>query len=289
MRGNWNRVTRHHKCQICGHDTWCLFNSEAVLCMRAVSSHEIRLKSGETGYIHKLTDGTSTMHWTPKLPKEPEPDIDWESMFRRWRTPKERLAGLSSMLGVSAVALEAVGCSWAPEHRAYAFPMYDGYGAIVGARLRSAHGKKWAVKGSHQGLFRQRTTPDYTIMVCEGPTDTAAAIDLGYCGIGRPSCSGGIDQLRTMINQLNVSRAIIVSDNDDPGLNGAAMVGRHLMIPFCIVVPPAKDLRCFVQNGGTRTLMESLLKGKVWQGTRSTIGYNREATASRSSTCSQPI
>ena len=59
-------------------------------------------------------------------------------------------------------------------------------------------------------------------------------------------------------------KAIIVSDNDKPGLDGARKVGGELKLPYAVYVPPAKDLREFVRLGGTRAMIENTLKGTVW-------------------------
>jgi hypothetical protein len=125
--------------------------------------------------------------------------------------------------------------------------MFNGYGNMVGIRLRAQSGKKFSVTGSHQGLFIPKDGWDQMLMLTEGPTDCAAAIDLGYWAIGRPSCSGGANEVITFVKQRKVRRAVIVSDNDSPGVLGSA-----------------KDVRAFVGLGGTKGLMDSMIGAAIW-------------------------
>jgi DNA primase len=149
--------------------------------------------------------------------------------------------------------------------------MCDGHGNVVGIRLRNDRGK-FAVRGSRQGLFisaecgvRNAERAD-VLFVCEGPTDTAAVLELGLFAVGRPNCCCGGPEIRTYARRQAVNRVVIVADNDRPGLDGARKVGGELKLPFAIYVPPAKDVREFVRLGGTRAMIENTLKGIVWQG-----------------------
>jgi phage/plasmid primase-like uncharacterized protein len=171
---------------------------------------------------------------------------------------------LAGALGVSAAALASLNAVYAPPHQAWAFPMKDGYGNAVGVRLRANDGRKWAVRGSRQGIFLPETEPQRRVYVCEGPTDTAAALTIGLFAVGRPSCNCGGAEIRTACQRLGIREAVIVADNDRPGLQGAARVAGELGVKACIFVPPAKDIREFVQLGGTRQLIESELKNTVW-------------------------
>jgi hypothetical protein len=158
----------------------------------------------------------------------------------------------------------AVGAAWAAAHAAWAFPMCDGYGEVVGIRLRNERGK-FAVRGSRQGIFLAGVPPQKTLFVCEGPTDTAAAVDLGLFAVGRPNCCCGGAESKVYARRHTVSRVVMISDNDKPGLDGACKVGGELKLPFAVYVPPAKDLREFVRLGGTRAMIENTLKGLIWQ------------------------
>lgn len=187
---------------------------------------------------------------------------------------------LARKLGVSRESLSWLRCAWAPVHKAWAFPMRDGDGKIVGIRLRNEAGDKWAVKGSRQGLF----IPAYfegdqrywdMCFVTEGPTDCAAMLSLGLYAIGRPSCNANPDQLKIALKNHQIRRVVIVSDNDDkrrlngqqwsPGLDGAKALGAALKLPHVIYVPPMKDVRDFLNSGGTKQLIMQEIASKVWK------------------------
>jgi hypothetical protein len=191
--------------------------------------------------------------------------------MREWlaATSPAALDEFAASLGVSTPSLVAVGAAWAAPHAAWAFPMCDGHGNVVGIRLRNERGK-FAVRGSRQGIFTttdhgpQTTVPQKTLFVCEGPTDTAAAVELNLFAVGRPNCCCGGAEIKIYARRYAVARVVVVSDNDKPGLDGARKVGGELKLPFVIYVPPAKDLREFVRLGGTRVMIENTLHNTVW-------------------------
>jgi len=99
-------------------------------------------------------------------------------------------------------------------------------GKIVGIRIRHESGKKWAVRGSKAALFiPSGMRRDGPLIVCEGPTDTAAMLDLGYDAIGRPSCRGCHEYVATMGKGRDV---VIVADEDGPGRDGANELARAI-------------------------------------------------------------
>lgn len=186
--------------------------------------------------------------------------------MREWAvdTPPAALAKFAASLGLAASSVRAVGAAWSAPHTAWAFPMCDGQGNIVGIRLRNERGK-FAVRGSRQGVFLADGPAQKTLFVCEGPTDTATAVELGFFAVGRPNCCCGGAEIRVFARRHGCSRAVVVSDNDKPGLDGARKVGGELKLPFAVYLPPAKDLREFVRLGGTRVMIENTLRSTVWQ------------------------
>ena len=314
---NFKRVTKQNPCPICraaglrGID-WCrVFADGWAECMRVQSDRPA--KSG--GWMHWQGQLSPVVRPVAVARREP-PTINATRLMREWvaATPAIALAEFAASLGVTTPSLVAVGAAWAAPHSAWAFPMCDGYGNIVGIRLRNQQGK-FAVRGSKQGIFlgnwnecqlqvesnatcgltapagiqrvehsqtvaiqanpspqptdsgglatgRNSSCP--TLFVCEGPTDTAAAVDLGLFAVGRPNCCCGGPEIRIYARQHGCNRVVIIADNDKPGLDGAKKVGGELKLPFAIYVPPAKDLRKFVQLGGTRVMIENTLKGTVW-------------------------
>jgi 5S rRNA maturation endonuclease (ribonuclease M5) len=94
--------------------------------------------------------------------------------------------------------------------------------------------------------------PKKGVLVCEGPTDTAAALDLDFSAIGRPSCLGGT---ALITEAVSTRRVVIVADDDGPGMDGAVRLQKHLenFCPGCqILVPPCKDMREWLRSGATK-------------------------------------
>ncbi len=185
---------------------------------------------------------------------------------------------LSTSLGVRIEAIIAMGAAWAKEYRAWAFPMRNEFGATIGIRLRNDKGFKWAVEGSRQGIFLPE--PSVKLQPCaylpEGPTDTAALLSLGLFAIGRPTCNAGNDLIKRAMERLKIFKAVVVADNDEmkrlgskegrPGIDGALKLKKDLRLPSVIWIPPSpvKDVREFYRKGGSRELIESDVKNKIW-------------------------
>jgi hypothetical protein len=260
---SFTRVSKSHPCPICKKPDWCrVFADGWVECMRVESDR--RAKSG--GWMHCQRQLSPSPRLQVASRYTAPPTINATKMIREWQatTSQAALEEFAEELGLSAVVLKSVGTAWAAPHQAWAFPMCDGYGNMVGIRLRNQHGK-FAVRGSRQGIFGSTAPAKPWLYVCEGPTDTAAAVQLGLFAVGRPNCCCGGPEIRIFARRHDCQRVVIVSDNDKPGLDGARKVGGELRLPFAIYVPPAKDLREFVRLGGTRGMIENTLKGTVWR------------------------
>lgn len=268
MKAKLARVNKKDRCPICGSDTWCLYGSTVVICMRVQSNHTKHFSSGEIGWLHSL--GDPLPHYKPPE-REELPPLDCYQLLNDWAEDSGRSVHLlAARLGVTDNALCRLGCVWATPHRAWAFPMRNGDGKVVGIRLRSDSGEKWAVKGSKQGLFEpygqnlQAFMADHLFIV-EGPTDTAAALSIGLNAVGRPSCSGGLEDLRVLCRRLKIRKAVIISDNDEVGRRGAAMLTDALVIPRATIILPAKDMREFINYGGDAQLIQQLVAAVLWR------------------------
>lgn len=164
-------------------------------------------------------------------------------------------------LGVSTAALTALGAAWCRARDAWAFPMRDAEGKVVGIRVRTPGGAKKAVIGSTQGLFYPADfAPADDVFIVEGPTDAAAALSLGFSAIGRPSCSGGADLVRDLLGRVRPARAVIIADDDAPGRRGALRLADHIQSPSITLALPAKDFREFVRAGATAALVRQMLQ-----------------------------
>lgn len=256
----WRRVSKSNRCTVCGKPDWCTYTERYACCMRVESNRPLR----NGGWLHPKaarSDGTAVVR--PRSDGGSAPDL--LTMMRQWRLSMTQkiIRTCAIALGVTERSLSCLGVGWSIEAQAMAFPMYDG-ARLVGIRLRSPAGEKWAVAGSRSGLFLPSRQPHpSTLLICEGPTDTAAAIDLGYAAIGRPSCLGCEFVTLRAIRKMNASRVVVLSDNDDPGIRGACRLANFLWsagIRPAIAIPPEKDLRQWVNHGADRSEVERLIE-----------------------------
>jgi hypothetical protein len=199
----------------------------------------------------------------------------------------QKLRRFSERLGVSVESLEAYGIGFDRETGCWSWPMYDGRQKIVGIRIRSEDGRvKACVKGraNQNGLFIPegfslnplspdlRTSNNYPLFLAtpEGPTDGAAAWDLGITAVGRPNSSSGNLFLRQLLGGTpHRQEVVVVGENDGPvwpqvpgavplfpGIAGALSCCRELLDAAGIlrlVMPPrpVKDFRDWKLAGAT--------------------------------------
>jgi hypothetical protein len=286
------RVSKAHPCTQCQRGDWCTYTADGRLafCMRVPSDRQA--KNG--AYIHVLAASTSATYVPP--PPPPPRSVaarlfSASAYMTRLDGVTERydIDGLAVSLGVDVTALAQLGTRYDVFTHAFAFPMRDGDGNTVGVRLRDHDGRKWAVTHSKQGLFYDlavdaavasmvKFAPKLgrALFVCEGPTDTAAAMTLGFAAVGRPSCMGGVDELRVLMRRVGVRRLVVVSDNDEakrrpdgsvwyPGKEGARAMVTALGCEHKMLVTPTKDVRKWVCAGATRRDVMERLELMDWR------------------------
>jgi 5S rRNA maturation endonuclease (ribonuclease M5) len=100
------------------------------------------------------------------------------------------------------------------------------------------------------------------LLIVEGPTDTATAIDLGFAVVGRPACLGCEDMIVQVAKGYPGGPLFIIADSDVPGQRGAAKLQEKLRRAK-IVTLPAKDLRKFLNSGGTREIFERIIESSL--------------------------
>lgn len=263
MSAHPSRATDKNPCPVCGHPDWCLLGDHYILCMRVPSEKHKLLKGGESGWLHPV----GADYVKPKSREKPHPVLRSFQMMESMGcgSPNFNCVKLAKNLGVSELSLQLLNVGWYQEQQAWAFPMRDGNNGVVGIRLRNDGGKKWAVPGSHQGLFIPQTQPFLTMLVCEGPTDTAAALTMGYYAVGRPSCSGGVQHIIELVKRLKIMKVVIIADLDDPGMRGAQTLQEHLPVRSVIALLPSKDIREFLNQGGNRETLDSIINQLVWR------------------------
>jgi phage/plasmid primase-like uncharacterized protein len=262
------RVSRSTPCPICGKPDWCSVsdNGEVAFCMRIQSG--MPCKNGAWLHFLKARDRSRTPQHPAPMPA-PVKQVAFDaaryhaSIRKAWDSVW--LDGNAVELGVNMDALERLQPGWDSFNKAVGYPMRDADGKVAGIRLRNSDGDKWAVAGSHDGLFYDPALvlgDDRELVICEGPTDTAAAYTLGLPAAGRSSCMTGLELLKALCFRLKVRLVTIVADSDSPkqkpdgslwrpGIEGAMALGSKLGRLHRIVVPPKKDLREWVGSGCT--------------------------------------
>ncbi len=247
------RVNRQRLCPVCEKHDWCLVaeDGSAAICARVSDGSTKRV--GDAGWLHQLRPGA-----IPRPPRRVEaaarPAVDCEKLMQQYREriSRRQVAMLARALGVSAASLDRLSVGWDGE--AFAFPMRDADGQVIGIRRRFSSGKKVCVPGSRNGLFiPEGLTGKGVLVICEGPTDCAAALDLGFEAIGRPNCNS---KVRMTVRYAGGREAIVVADNDVVGIAGARILADALTARGSrvrVVVPPAgvKDLRDWARQGLT--------------------------------------
>lgn len=231
----FHKVSRREPCPVCGHTDWCVVSNDGgtAICFRTESDRP----HDKGGWVHvlKRTLPPPRRNFAPV--RRPRPQlIDMERVMQGfWREfaekhPKDAdgydaMWYLTEDLWLDEAALRRLTPGRSEFYKAWAFPMRDGDGKVVGVRLREyVSGRKWSVAGSKDGLFYD---PDMAaaetvshgvrgreIVICEGATDCAAGYEIGLATVGRSSCNTGVDHLKRLCERLRVSRVTIVTDND---------------------------------------------------------------------------
>jgi len=253
----WEKVTRSRPCPVCGKPDWCVHVDGGTICPRTQEGSVRDL--GPAGYLHVHGDRDAVrVPWSRTVRVE-APDVGdiADRHYLATNAASARIA-LATRIGVDAAALERLRVGWNSALEAWTFPMRDGRGRIVGIQHRfNDTGAKLVVKGHRSGVFEPAgmDVRDAELVVCEGASDTAAALSIGLEAIGRFSCSGTIEETVDRIRRHRPRRVIVVPDNDVPGLEGAEKLLRRLdgIARAELRRPPQgiKDLRAWKQAGAT--------------------------------------
>ena len=264
----WPHFSAEFPCPACGDiGTWtCRYGNDWYVCMRSESDRPNR----DGGWLHKFGDTVvkPVKQWKPAPIKR---DIT-KLTFTSSALP---VIELSEKIGVTYGSLKALGVVWSEEYQATMWPMSDGDGNIIGYNRRFADGSKKVLPGTNAGLYvPSGVNVDTCCYIVEGGSDTAATLSLGLYGVGRFNCVSGANFLKSLLKRLHVRRIVIVADNDEtkedgrnPGIDGAKKLKRELPIQSVIWIPPSpiKDMREFLQKGGTKQMIESRINQDVWK------------------------
>lgn len=267
-RSTWHRVNRAHPCPICRKADWCGYDSTgATCCMRVPSDRQ----AGNGGWIHG--GGAETRANAPVARRMPDayedPGFDAATWWRAARhvARPHKLTAWAARLGLPVMSIDFMGACHLGG--VLAFPMHDGHGNVCGIRTRLPSGEKRAVTGSRAGVFVATLQTEDDVMICEGPTDAAAAMALGFEPIGRPSCAGQERHVVDTLRRWGRDRATICADADGPGIAGAtrlADVLRAARIAVRLVAPVGhKDLRDWWRAGARRETVDAAWSQAAWR------------------------
>ncbi len=274
---DYQRVSRARRCPVCGRPDWCLVSRDdpqspsSAVCARVESP----IRFGDAGWLHRFRDDPHPRESTPRRTVAQYVAPDQAERLARFartcsaRADRARLERLSQELGLSVESLQWLQTGWATAAEleelgtcckssgAWTFPMVDATGQVRGIRLRAPDGYKYALRGGRQGLFVPEGLADSgPVFVAEGPTDTAALLDLGFEAIGRPSCGSGAALVTAWVRRHCRSEVAVVSDGDGPGQRGADALAK-MLVAYCAAVrglaPPegVKDMRDWKRAGAT--------------------------------------
>ena len=261
----WIRVNRSQPCVVCGKNDWCLIaeDESACICPRVEQGSKKYIEG--SGFLHILRE--RPRDWKPvirHIPKQTPKDMA-PLAKRYYKLATGRLGALSSQLGVSIKSLERLRVGWTDLYSgSWSFPMRDHKYNIIGIRLRLEDGTKLSVRGGREGLFIPRMIgpSGSQIVICEGPSDTGALMDLHFYAIGRPNCQGGTEQILSLMKKANPRLIVILADADGPGRKGAKTLARKLDKYFVKVVEPpegASDARDWKNQGATHSDIQEVI------------------------------
>jgi phage/plasmid primase-like uncharacterized protein len=237
-------------CPICLKDDWCLISEDGTqaICAR-IQEGSVRA-AGEAGWVHNLTEETK-----PKQTQKRSYPVNWDGVNKiyqeNYRKSSTLFGSHSSLLAdewnIKPEILTRFGIGWDDE--AYTFPIINEHKKIVGIHKRFIGGSKRMAKGSKTGIFVPTGITgerNMTVHVCEGISDTAVALELGFNAIGRLNCNSGTMILRRALRRVFV---VIVADNDEVGVEGAGKLQQAIRknVLKSVTIKPlyGKDLREF--------------------------------------------
>lgn len=260
----FRRLSRNEPCLVCGHLEWCMLSRDdppsRAICQRV----ESKCRWKDAGWLHVLREADRRP--PPRRIVIPARDRmrdfgDLAATYQR-RARSAAVGALAGRLGVSAGSLQRLGIGW-DGRKNWAFPMSDAAGLVRGIRLRAPNGGKFSVEGSKQGLhIPSGLSGRGPLLLPEGPTDTAAALDLGFDAVGRPSCRGAARLLIELIKKHRPEAIAVVADSDEAGRAGAAELA-GVVACYCrevrVIAPPVKDLREWLKAGATTADMNEAI------------------------------
>ncbi len=258
----WMQASNAFPCPICGRKHYCTMKpDQGIVKCTTVSDGAFSFKKDNAGvgFFHKHKfDGI-----VPDPPKkEIKASQDWASAMKEAVTaPRRHFRTLARFFGCSPNhlrewevgfltnrQLEALDtrCN---EYGCWTFPMRDAQGKVIGLRLRTPNGFKYAVRGSQNGLFyKTGLTPGRPLLVVDGASDALAGFVQNLHLVGRPSSTTGNDHLLPLIQRLQPIYVTQLLDDDEGDTRQHAYdTARDVLdsYPYGSIIYPekGKDLR----------------------------------------------
>ena len=169
---------------------------------------------------------------------------------------------LATKWNVDLTHLLDIGVGW--DGQAHTLPMYNEMCDVIGIQRQWPNGYKCMVTGTQLGLF----IPDSAyvgdeLIVTEGASDLATALQLGLTGIAKPNALVGNRLVYGYLKRHpRFEHILIVGDNDEAGKRGAHELQDHIDSEHgrsAIWIPSVNDLRAEVQAHGCSQVKESLM------------------------------
>lgn len=267
-RAKMRRVSRRKPCPICGRPDWCLVaeDGSAAICPRTPDDAVKEIPG--SGWLHILRKGrhgrTRQRGFSTRIRTCGGRSKDFGPLAKQYQEQLTagKLNTLAFSLGVSTQSLKRLRIG--SDDGAHTFPMSDSQGQVIGIRRRLPSGGKLSVIGSKNGLFIPTgLKDDGPLLIVEGESDLAAALDLGFDAFGRPNCNSKIEM--TAKAAKGRSEIVIIGDADAPGRAGAQKLADALALHYPIVkitYPPEgmKDLRQWFRAGLSREVLQQLIQ-----------------------------
>ncbi len=247
------------KCPVCDKPDGCLIADDGSACICARIQKGSVKKVGKPfvgGYLHILGDFKPLRYVVP-----PKKKVDWNKWTVKFAKQlinnREAFGKLCQSIGLNPISALRFYIGW---HKGWlTVPVYSMMRKVSGIQRRQGSTKRY-MKHSGMGVFVPSAffqNPSNTLAVCEGWTDTVAALEYGYNAIGKVNAYVGNEEVVMYVKtHPTIQRVIVFADNDQDGVGLAGAVETEELLveedfTTKVVLTPEKDLRACKQKGMT--------------------------------------
>jgi len=229
---SWIQANKALPCPICGRTHYCSLNPDEgiVKCTQlSDGSFTQRKDAAGMGFFHNHDFSDIVVPDT--VVREVKPIPSWDRVIRMSLTaPRRHLRTLSRLLGGTPANLidceigflthkqiEDLGTT-CNHYGCWTFPMKNAQGKVIGVRLRTPDGFKYALKGSRNGLFYSTLSPTQPVLIVDGASDAYKGHLHHLNIIGRPSSTTGNELLLELFKDLRplyVDQLLDADDNEN--------------------------------------------------------------------------